>query len=192
MPTLLCVTGNTVKFEIAKNLFSKYDVNLEQIVADIDEIQGDDPEVIVRDKVNRAYALVGKPVVVTDDSWSIPALNGFPGAYMKYINQWFTPQDYLNLMQGKENRRTVLLQFVAYKDAYETVVFSSAIYGNIVTNEPRGSFGPSIMKVTEEDGDDGMTISEVYDSGKEHTADRLTRSSAWDELAKWYSEKIAV
>lgn len=33
-----------------------------------------------------------------------PTLGGLPGPHMKFINEWFTPQDFLNLMQGKVGR----------------------------------------------------------------------------------------
>ena len=192
MKTLLCATGNVDKFGIGKTIFAKHGIELEQIVIDIDEIQGEDPETIIRDKAKRAFEQIGKPVVVSDDSWSIPALNGFPGAYMKSINHWFKPADFIRLMKGITDRRIYINQYVAYIDENEIVVFSIDVLGEI-SLKPAGKYGPPIMKVTAMDADDGLTISQVYDNNLQHTPGRLTdRSDAWNELAKWYAKKIAV
>ena len=93
--TLLCATSNPRKFAIGKRAFSRFDITLQKVAIDIDEIQGEDPEVILRDKAVKAYEIVRQPVLVSDDSWSIPALGGFPGAYMKSMNVWFKPEDFL-------------------------------------------------------------------------------------------------
>jgi XTP/dITP diphosphohydrolase len=174
------------KFSIGQKMLQSFAIELEQIVVEIDEIQGEDTETIIRDKVAKAFAEIGKPVVVTDDSWTIPALGGFPGPYMKSINHWFTPDDFIRLTRDLDNRRVFLNQLVAYQDERETVVFRSDIAGMFV-DEPRGTFGAACMKVITMDGDNGLTISEVYDRGAEHATERIGQlSDAWKELGKWY------
>lgn len=192
MTTLLCVTGNSDKFSVGAAWFAKFDVTLEQVITDIDEIQGEDPELIIRDKAAKAFAATGKPVVVTDDSWDIPALNGFPGAYMKSLNHWFTVNDFLRLTKDLEDRRIILRQFVAYQDEFECVVFSKDIPATML-KEPHGKTGPPITQLISFDVDNGKTISETRESGEATNPVRLKkRGDAWQELAKWYSEKIAV
>lgn len=192
MHTLICATGNAVKFEIGKALLSLHDIQLEQVVIDIDEIQGEDPEVVVRDKARKAFELIRKPVIVSDDSWSIPALNGFPGPYMKSINRWFTPADFIRLTSELTNKRIFLQQILAYQDAHETVVFRSDIPGTLTT-EARGNAGPPIMKVVVLNGDGDLTISQVYDQKIEHESNRLKRlSGAWQQLAVWYEQKVTL
>jgi XTP/dITP diphosphohydrolase len=189
MLKLLCATGNITKFGIGQKLLEQYDTALEQVVLDIDEIQGEDPEVIVIDKVQKAFTKLGKPVVVTDDSWSIPGLGGFPGPYMKSINHWLSPDDLIRLTCDLTDRRIYLNQLVAYQDEHETVVFRSDITG-ILAAEPRGKFGVPCMKVVMLDGDNGLTISEIYDNGGEHDVERLGHQpEAWKELGKWIASK---
>jgi len=160
-------------------------------VLDIDEIQGEEPEVIIRDKAQKAFDELGQPVIVTDDSWAIAALGGFPGPYMKSINHWFSADDFMRLMKGKKDRGITLIQMLAYCDGLETVVFRSDIPGTI-PEHPAGNYGPPIMKVVALDGDNGKTISEVYDDGKANELDRLhKRSDAWQTFATWYKQKVA-
>lgn len=100
MKTLYFATTNQEKIQIAQTACTRANINIEAVALDIDEIQGEDPELIVLDKAQRAYNLIGAPTIVSDDTWDIRALRGFPGAYMKSINYWFEPQDFLRLMEG--------------------------------------------------------------------------------------------
>lgn len=184
--TLLCATGNVQKFALGQRAFDRHDIVLEQITIETDEIQGEDSETILNDKAKKAFAIIGKPVLVSDDSWSIPALNGFPGPYMKSMNHWLSPEDFIHLMQGKEDRTVYLEQHLAYIDDTEIVTFTKKIQG-IIVERPRGHTGPSIMRVVELE-DDGMTIAELYDKGiaDKHSLDR----DAWSDAASWYADKV--
>lgn len=191
MHRLICVTSNAVKFAIGEALLAQHNIKLSQIVLDIDEIQAEDPEVVIRDKAQKAYALAGHPVVVSDDSWSIPGLNGFPGPYMKSINHWFTPADFIRLTHELTDRTIILQQVLAYHDEHELVIFRSDIPGEL-TKEARGTAGPPIMKVVVLNGDADLTISQLYEQGIEHEGTRLARlSGAWQQLAAWYEQKVS-
>jgi XTP/dITP diphosphohydrolase len=184
--SLLCATSNNQKFALGQHAFMQHNNTLEQILIDIDEIQGEDAEVILRDKAKKAFAIVGKPVLVSDDSWDIPALNGFPGAYMKSMNHWFSPADFINLIRDKEDKTIYLEQRLAYIDASGIVTFNKRIRG-IIVSEPRGHTGQAIMHVVELE-DDGMTIAELYDKGIAN--DYSSKRDAWNDAAQWYSKKL--
>ncbi len=186
---LLCATTNPDKFGIGQTSLKPYGIELEQIIIEIDEIQHEDATAIIEDKAAKAFSVLQKPVVVTDDSWSIAALGGFPGPYMKSINHWFAPEDFMKLMAGRKNRQIILHQLVAYTDGIQTVVFSGDYIGELV-EKPRGAYGPAIMKVVAFPEDAGKTISELYDSeGVRAGGRRLTQTGgAWHELGKWLKE----
>ena len=186
---ILCVTSNNTKFNLGQKQLEKYDITLVQTAIEIDEIQGEDVEVIIRDKAKKAYTALNKPVIVTDDSWTIPGLGGFPGPYMKSINHWFTPDDFIRLTKDLADRRIYLNQLVAYQDEIETVIFKSDVPGEL-SKEARGTFGPPIMKVAMLDGDNGLTISQIYDKDTGYGPERLgLLSGAWEELGTWLSAK---
>lgn len=192
MQKLLCATGNKVKFDIGRKLLEQYDIELEQVVVEIDEIQGEDAEVIIRDKVAKAFAAVQRPVVVTDDSWTIPGLRGFPGPYMKSITHWFTPEDFVRLTSTLADRRIFLNRFIAYQDEQQVVVFREDIAGELQKQaQGKGNYGQSLMKVVSLEGDNGLTVSEIYDAGKEHDSERLHRLGRdWQEFGTWYKEHV--
>lgn len=191
MRKLLCATGNESKFGVAKAVLAKYGIELQQIVIDIDEIQGEEGLKVVEHKAWAAYNIVQKPVVVTDDCWNIPALKGFPGPYMKSINHWFEPKDFLSLAVGLDDRTILLEQFVAYCDGHEVACFRKDIPGKIL-KAARGIFGPPIMKVVSLDDDGNRSIAETFDQAKQHQADRLeSHGQAWAELGKWLQERAS-
>ena len=137
MSKIIFATSNPDKMQIATSVCSTFDIKVEFVRLDIDEIQGEDAEVIVRDKAKRAYEQLNMPVVVSDDSWDIKALNGFPGAYMKSINYWFKPEDFIRLMSSIKDRRVTLHQYLAYTDGNITEVFTNDLNG-VIVSKPRG------------------------------------------------------
>ena len=175
---------------IAQTVCDKFNIKIKQASIDIDEIQGENPVIIVKDKAYRAYKVLSKPVVVSDDSWDIPALNGFPGPYMKSINHWFKPDDFLRLMNGIEDRSIILHQLLAYYDGYTMKVFSNDIHGKII-DEQRGRNDQSPnMTVTVLDHDHGRTIAEVFEQGQKAVVERyLTRPDAWHSFVDWFNSE---
>ncbi len=188
MSKIIFATSNPDKMQIATSVCSTFDIKVEFVRLDIDEIQGEDAEVIVRDKAKRAYEQLNMPVVVSDDSWDIKALGGFPGAYMKSINYWFKAKDFIRLMSGVKDRRVTLHQYLAYTDGSITEVFTNDLNGVVVT-KPRGNVERApCMEVVEFDFDEGLTLAEVFNKQDDQLmAKRYSKHpDAWHELAKWY------
>jgi non-canonical purine NTP pyrophosphatase (RdgB/HAM1 family) len=190
MNTVYFATGNKEKMLIAQTVCSKFGIRVEQAAIEIDEMQGEDPVAIVKDKVQSAYDGLSKPIIVSDDSWDIPALNGFPGPYMKSINKWFKSEDFLRLMNGVQDRAIILHQYLAYYDGSTMQVFKNDIPGKII-NEARGKNERSPnMTVTVLDHDNAKTIAEVFEQGEKAVVERyLSRRDAWHEFAEWFSKQ---
>lgn len=191
MMTINFVTSNSEKLQIAENICGEAGFTVTQVAIDVDEIQGEDPDMIVRDKAIRAYEKLQQPLVVSDDSWDIPALGGFPGAYMKSVNQWFSADDFIRLMHGIEDRRIILHQHLAFTDGKVVQVFTKDIPG-VITAEARGvnKKSPS-MTVTALDWDDGKTLAEVFETGAQAalTNRHSNRPEAWHDVVEWYRKK---
>lgn len=184
MPTLTFVTGNNEKFQIAAAAFAIKDIVLERAKLDIDEIQGENPEVIARDKAQKAYDILKSPVIINDDSWSIPGLNGFPGAYMKSMNHWLTSADFLNLTRNLDDRRAIVIQIIVYQDAAGAHVIRND-FENILLTEARGTYGNAIQKLVSVPSDNGLSIAEAYDQGASVRSREVT--AGWDQCATWYA-----
>lgn len=179
------VTGNPRKIEEAAAVLRKYDIVVETLQIDIDEIQHHNPLEITKAKVQAAYQKVGKPVVVNDSSWEIPALNGFPGGYMKDVTNWFTADDFLALMRGKKDRRIILHDVVAYFDGKELKLFTFDQSG-VFINEPRGE-GTSMNQVVSMENSGGLTIAEEF--ARRHSGEKIDSINFqhWQKFGKWFT-----
>lgn len=193
MKTVCFATSNKEKMIIAQTVCSQFNINVVQASIDIDEIQSEDPLNIIHDKVRRAFEVLSIPVVVSDDSWDIPALNGFPGPYIKSINQWFHADDFLRLMKGVKDRTIILHQLLAYYDGNTMKVFSNDIHGKVI-NESRGKNDRSPnMSVIVLEHDNGKSIAEVFEQGEKVVNDRyMTRPDAWHEFVEWYISEVKI
>lgn len=188
MKQLYFATGNSEKMIDASMICEKYNIELIQKLIDIDEIQHHDPLKITEAKARAAYAAANAPVVVNDSSWEIPSLGGFPGGYMKDINQWFTPEDFLNLMRDKSDRSIVLHEAVAYYDGKSYQVFTADRSGKFL-DKPSAEPGSSLASLVSMDADNGLTINQVFSlrrAGKYNPVH--DNYQHWIKFAEWYAE----
>ncbi len=134
------VTGNKGKLEFAQKFLTENGFEVVQKIPEkeILEIQSQDYLEIAIDKAKKAYEQIKQPLFVTDTSWEIPALNGFPGAFMSYVNKWFTEQDFLNLMESKSDRSVFCFDNIVYIDEKEIKTFQIKFKGEIA-KVPKGN-----------------------------------------------------
>jgi XTP/dITP diphosphohydrolase len=107
------ITNNDLKFEIAKLELLGTNVELEMREVDVPDIQSDSIEDVISFKAKFAADVLEKPVCVLDSAYYITTLKGFPGPFIKYVNQWFTAEDFLNLMKGKDDRSVDIIECLA-------------------------------------------------------------------------------
>jgi XTP/dITP diphosphohydrolase len=186
MNTLCFSTGNEDKFRTATEVCTQYGITLIQKDTPIDEVQSEDPEYIVLDKVTKAYAITPGPIIVSDDSWQIAGLHDFPGPYMKSINNWFSADDLLRLTLPLADRRVFLVQHLAYKDGERTKLFSLKIEGTIL-KEAKGSYGKASHKLFAMQGDGGLSMAEHRD--KDIANSQRDVGKIWHTFSAWYRQK---
>lgn len=175
------VTGNQRKLGEAKQACQPFGIEIVQRKLDIDEIQHHDPIKITQHKAKEAFRLINKPLFVNDASWNIPALQGFPGGYMKDIASWFKPEDFLALVSQKQDRRICCVETIIYKDKSIIKVINKEFWGEIA-NTPRG-VGNSIEQVAIFNS---KTIGEHRAAGQ-YAFDH--KDYIWHDFAKWYASK---
>jgi XTP/dITP diphosphohydrolase len=175
MVDFIFVTSNDHKVRIAKAVCEQAGIDFERQNVEFVEIQSDSAEEIALHKVRQAYEKFGQPVAVTDDSWIWPGLNGFPGPYMKYMNQWL-----LNLTRGLTNRRAIMRQVVAYKNGDQEKVFVSDIAG-ILLEQAQGESKIAHFPIVSFDGG-RHSLAQDEDTRIEALA---KIDNAWHQLCEW-------
>lgn len=184
MQPLLYATGNSDKFRQAQNVCDQAGITLVQDGLEVPEIQGEDPEVIARDKAEKAYAKFQKPVLISDDSWLIHGLKGFPGPYMKSVSSWFTLEDWLNLTQHLSDRQVTLRQMVVYQEKNDTqTLFSCDVTGLLLTGARGESSNPYLRIVSFDDG--AHSMAELH---AQNVSAIAHLPSVWHDFAKWYGK----
>lgn len=188
MHTLTYVTSNKIKFDTATLICAPLGVNLQQATADVPEMQGNDGEIIARDKAQRAYDILQRPIIISDDSWSIPGLKGFPGPYMKYMNEWLTEEDWLRLVKPLEDRRIVLRQVIVYQDANGQHTFHTDVEGVLLRKPHGASHFPHLTLASFDNGT--TSIAEAIEKSGSALA-TANRTSSWHALCEWVNGRDA-
>jgi len=179
------VTTNLGKLENAKNFLKEYNIEVEQLTSKIDEIQSGDSLEIAIDKAEKAFESEKKPLFVNDATWIIPALKGFPGPFMKYINQWFEPIDFIHLMEGKSDRRIILCDSIVYIDDSGRKVFTHDHEGSVLPEVASFEYThPTDVVISLSKS--GKSIAEEKKGGSFFIEDE---DKVWTDFAKWLQTK---
>ncbi len=186
MEKVIFSTGNAQKMSKGKSVCQEYGIELIQNELDIDEVQSEDTEYVARRKAEAAYQLVKHSVIISDDAWEIPGLNGFPGTYAKSVNTWFSPEDYIRLTKDLEDRRILLMQTLVYQDHDMQQLFIRKTEG-VLLREARGEVGISIQKVVSFEPDQTTSISEKIANNGHYSGENTLK--VWHDFAAWYKEQ---
>lgn len=181
MKELVYVTGNTTKFLIAQKALEDTDIVLIQQKADTPEIQSDDVREIASFSAKYGSNVLKKPLVVSDAGYYLEALNGFPGPFIKFINQWLSADDILRLMDGKEDRSVFVKECVAYcEPGSEPVCFLGDFKGTIAHEVGKKGETP----INEIFIPNGLTHPESEITQEERIA-FWKKDDAWRQLAEY-------
>ncbi len=126
------ITSNKLKFDIASTYFASLDglFMLKQHALDVPELQAESVTEVAAFSAREAVKVIGEPCIVSDAGLMIEALNGFPGPFVKYANQWLGVEGYLHLLSHTDNRRAYWEDALAlaFSDG-TTRVFTRREYG---------------------------------------------------------------
>jgi XTP/dITP diphosphohydrolase len=183
MNALTFVTGNSIKFKSAQRICGSYDIALQQFSMDIPEIQSHESEAIARDKALRVYEQLKRPIIISDDTWLINGLRGFPGPYMKFVNDSFTADDWLRLTAPLQDRGIILRQIIIFQDGDKQQLFSTDIPG-VLLDKIRGKSVYPHNTIMSFDGGRQSIAEMITTQGSALAASKLRTS--WHDLCEWF------
>lgn len=137
MQKLYFVTGNPEKVREAQAILK---LPIEIADLEIDEVQSLDSLYVAKRKVEEAFKILQKPVIVDDVSVFIEALNGFPGPLIKSLREAIGNQGIIEMLDSKNTRKAVVQNTIGYHDGKDVHVFLGEIRGTVSTEE-RGTDG---------------------------------------------------
>jgi XTP/dITP diphosphohydrolase len=175
------VTSNTNKAREVAEFFDGF-LDVTFVPLEIPELRSDDVEVISRQKAHYAYDHLLTPLIVDDTSFSINALNGFPGPYAAYVLHSIGNTGVLKLMKDVANRNAHFTTVIAFADEQGIRHFSGTIHGKIITAS-RGSRGFGYDPIFDVDG---RTLAELTLEEKNRISHRAMALTAFRD---WYMQE---
>jgi len=173
------ISGNPRKIENLHLFLSPYGASFDSASLDVLEIQSHDMFEVAKNKAKSAYDRLHVPLMINDSGWSIHALNGFPGPYMKDVNQWLSAQDIWNMMKEKEDRSLTLTDIFVGADSEGNLSIFSA--------EFQASFVPPVIEA--KSLDDIVIFAEASNVISKTTNDERIaiwgKKKIWSEIAEW-------
>lgn len=148
MQKLFFATGNAGKVTSPRRVLAEYGIEVVQRKPEPDfiEIQAESAAAVAASKARQAFAQFGEPVMVIDSAFHVPALNGFPGIYVKPVTEQIGPEGYFKLLRNERGWADPACYFedvIAYLDAGlpEPMTFSRKDWGTLVP-DPLGPDRP--------------------------------------------------
>lgn len=182
MKTITFITGNENKAtQIARYL--TFPVAHESV--ELIEIQSLDVEAVARDKAERAYAMLQKPVLVEDTALYIDALGGLPGPFIKWFLEGVGNDGICEMMREKTDRVAVAITCFALCDETGVHTFTGERNGTI-SDSPRGEdFGWNPIFIPD---DSDRTWGEMStEESRAYSMRRLALEKVQEFLEKHYS-----
>lgn len=107
---------------------------------ELGELQDTDVRRVARDKAMRAYYALRKPVMVEDTGLYIRALNGFPGALVKWLLKGVGNMGMCRIMRSHRDRSAYAETCISLYDGRRVRSFCGRIEGSIAKS-PSGGEG---------------------------------------------------
>ena len=184
MNNLTFVTTNSAKVETLRKKVAHLGITVIQANVAVFEPQLDSIKDVAVKKARQAYETLKKPALVNDAGLTIVALNGFPGAYTKYVSKTIGNNGLLKLLDAQEDRTAFLEQTFCYIDGQVIKCFSDKVPGQIVSKpksgDPQNKWG-NVWDIFLPDGSN-KTRSEMIDEEYFCLRKSIEIGSAWDEL----------
>lgn len=184
MKKVTMVTGNMGKWQVASNIFSKYNVELDHFKMETPEIQDYNVEEVSKYSAEYAAKELNTAVIKSDVGYFIPALGGFPGPFLKYINGMLKVEDILEMMKDKTDRTILLKECLTFacpgKETKQFIFTESATIA--LKAEGEGSSFDRILIFK------GQNHPKSLNTPEENTRHFEETLSLYDEMAKYIEE----
>lgn len=140
---IILVTSNHQKAKEIQSAVKPYAIQIRRRAFDIPEIQADSLETVITHKVEYAYRLVRRPVIVDDAGIFFEGYKHFPGVYSRFMFMNLGFPGLFKLIQS--NQSAYFASFIAYKGSAQDPphLFSGRCRGKLTTRI-RGTLKPKM------------------------------------------------
>jgi XTP/dITP diphosphohydrolase len=132
------MSGNKHKVEEVQKILDPVGVVIIPVRRKIEELQTEDVERLVRDKLTKAFELIGRPLFVEHTGLYLEGLNGLPAGLTQIFWDKLEADRFAALVEGLGNPIVVAKTVLGYCDGRQVRFFEGAITGT-VPKSPAGS-----------------------------------------------------
>jgi XTP/dITP diphosphohydrolase len=174
------LTRNPGKFRELSELIDSSKYKLLQDSTEINELQTEDMDALIRDKILKAFEKVRRPLVVDHTGLHFDLLNGFPAGLTSVFYDKLKPEGIASLIGKSANRKVTAVTLIGYCDGKKIHMFKGQIDG-LVSDAPRGDEGFQWDKIFIPNGYD-KTFAQLGNKKKNEIS---MRKRAFDEFANF-------
>jgi XTP/dITP diphosphohydrolase len=150
---------------------------------EINEIQTEDIDLLVRDKALKAFEKIRRPLIVDHTGLYFSLLNGFPGGLTSVFYDKLKSEGIAAVIGASANSKVQATTVLAYCDGKKINLFKGSIAGEVAKN-PVGTEGFQWDTIFVPEGYD-KTFAELGDAKKNEIS---MRKRAFDQLADFLNK----
>ena len=182
-PQIRFVSSNPFKINEAKGILGERGFEVIPVDQKIEEIQSSDTGILVRDKLLKAFNLVGRPLFVEHTGLYINRINGLPGGLTQVFWDKLEAELFSAILGEGPHTAAHAITTIAYCDGKKLHNFEGQIQGRIV-EKPRGPREFQWDCIFQPNGQ-GLTFAEMGSKKNELSMRRI----AIDKLARHLEAK---
>ncbi|ALB10768.1 MULTISPECIES: non-canonical purine NTP pyrophosphatase [Burkholderia] len=133
------MSGNAHKITEVQRILAPVGVDIVPVSKKIEELQTEDVESLVRDKLTKAFEAIGRPLFVEHTGLYLSGLNGLPAGLTQIFWDRLQADRFADLVAGLGDAKVTAKTILGYCDGREIHTFVGAIDGTV----PRKPAGPT-------------------------------------------------
>jgi XTP/dITP diphosphohydrolase len=133
------MSGNAHKIAEVQRILGPVGVDVVAVSKKIEELQTEDVERLVRDKLVKAFEAIGRPLFVEHTGLYLSGLNGLPAGLTQIFWDRLLADRFADLVAGLGDAKVTAKTVLGYCDGRKIHLFEGAIDGTV----PRAAAGPT-------------------------------------------------
>ena len=133
------MSGNENKITEVQRILAPVGVDIVPVSRKIEELQTEDVESLVRDKLTKAFEAIGRPLFVEHTGLYLSGLNGLPAGLTQIFWDRLLENRFADLVAGLGDAKVTAKTVLGYCDGREIHLFEGAVNGTV----PRTPVGPT-------------------------------------------------
>lgn len=134
------MSGNAHKITEVQRILAPVGVDVVPVSRRLEELQTEDVESLVRDKLAKAFETIGRPLFVEHTGLYLSGLNGLPAGLTQIFWDRLQADRFADLVAGLGDAKVTAKTILGYCDGHKIHLFEGAIDGT-VPRTPAGSAG---------------------------------------------------